>query len=1530
MPDTNLKYTSENVETGSVFDILVGNLLAYRAEEWGWSEQDYTKISEEFADATSNDLYYLPAGNYKVSNFPVSLLPTELNIQNTEFVNLQVITDSTGAKTYWLNILNKTYYASIPSSGLSSITWNDASEIGKGSDITTIHVSNTAPTISDNGSHIWVDTSNVSTNGYASMKQWDNTTSTWKDFVIPGMMDKSIYDPTGKNTDPFIYVMDKLEEVAGDYAQFIRHKNNELTLIHVTSEEKDIYNNDLLTLDQISQMFGTGGSIYEEMVNFIENETAEQFGTEDFSARLTAIEDALNEHIENHIDDTKVTYWDNKANADHTHNLDNRVTITGNNIEGALTSELDSMPSDQYWYSVCYGNGKLVAVAQNTNIMAYSIDGINWTQGTMPSSQQWSSVCYGNSKYVATVAGNNGSNIFAYSTDGISWTEGNMPSNRRWCSVCYGDGKYVAVTNGSNTMAYSTDGINWTQGTMTDFAPWSSVCYGKDKFVVVSISDSIVSGIMAYSTDGINWTQGNMPIGSISWNSVCYGNGKFVAVASDRTGNAGTDIFAYSTDGISWTQGTMPSSYKWRSVCYGDGKYVAVANGGITDNTIVYSTDGINWTSGSLDSTSWISICYSNSKFVAIAWTNGSKTAVITFRGFPLSQVSTEAKERIYQLTSLDELENPISETDLADKYHNGNTLYIENADGSTEWWKIIDNTKLGKEPSIEGQEGNMPSTQYWSSVCYGNGKYVAVVTNSNIMAYSIDGISWTQGTMPSSQQWSSVCYGNSKYVAVGSRGGGGISNIMAYSIDGINWTQGTMPSSEQWTSVCYGNGKYIAVAYNTNTYGYSTDGISWTQGTMPSSKTWSSVCYGNGKYVAVAGGINSNIMAYSTDGLSWTQGNMPSSQKWYSVCYGNGKYVAVVGYSSNTNIYAYSTDGISWTQGTMPSSQLWNEVCYGNDKFVAIAINTNIMAYSTDGISWTQGNMPGSTYWNSVCYGNDKYVAVATNDDSLYAFTISDFRDGLRLFSTTLSSMDFSNILNKPDTLSGYGITDGVLSSDLDEYHTTIEALQNLEFVPEGYDVASIGSNDLYLAVQKRVNANTEMSIDSSLFDIVLNDPGQETVSKFAMLNDEEMNGVKNLSLMSFMPSEQYWPSVCYGNDKFVAIADLTNIMAYSTDGISWTQGNMPNSQNWYSVCYGNGKYVAIGFGTTMAYSTDGINWTQGNMPSRQSWRIVCDGNDKFVAITNDNDSTNIMAYSTDGISWTQGNMPSNQHWMSVCYGNGKFVAVAGNSASNIFAYSTDGINWTQGNMPSSIGWSSVCYGNGKYVAIAYYSNIMAYSTDGINWTQGTLPSDRSWWSVCYGNGKYIAMCGGRGLVKSNIMAYSTDGISWTQGTMPISQIWSSVCYGNGKYVAVAYYSNTMANLYLPVQIGDTYINTKEEFVPFSKFPSFDATSKYFTTEYSTDSANPNWSSQGIGRVIKIDKTQNNTVLDNVTIATYNSLNVILNVKWDTTKGLVFSFSIQSAITSLNSIYNGLNTSADSVNTYLEDALILANSLVS
>ena len=63
-------------------------------------------------------------------------------------------------------------------------------------------------------------------------------------------------------------------------------------------------------------------------------------------------------------------------------------------------------------------------------------------------------------------------------------------------------------------------------------------------------------------------------------------------------------------------------------------------------------------------------------------------------------------------------------------------------------------------------RESNLPS-EYWYSVCYGDGKFVAVASNpnhANTLAHSIDGITWTQTEMPVYANWSSVCYGNGKF----------------------------------------------------------------------------------------------------------------------------------------------------------------------------------------------------------------------------------------------------------------------------------------------------------------------------------------------------------------------------------------------------------------------------------------------------------------------------------------------------------------------------------------------------------------------------------------------------------------------------------------------------------------------------------------------------------------------------------------------------------------------------------------------
>ena len=124
----------------------------------------------------------------------------------------------------------------------------------------------------------------------------------------------------------------------------------------------------------------------------------------------------------------------------------------------------------------------------------------------------------------------------------------------------------------------------------------------------------------------------------------------------------------------------------------------------------------------------------------------------------------------------------PIVEKSGLMKYKDaaGNTTIMypitntDNVDGLEEWNKAM----LLKNATVA-----LPASSMWRSVCYGDGKFVAVAYNSAIAAYSTEGSTWTQTTLPASKRWYSVCYGNGKFVAVASG-----SNIAAYSTDGINW----------------------------------------------------------------------------------------------------------------------------------------------------------------------------------------------------------------------------------------------------------------------------------------------------------------------------------------------------------------------------------------------------------------------------------------------------------------------------------------------------------------------------------------------------------------------------------------------------------------------------------------------------------------------------------------------------------------------------------------------------------------------
>lgn len=248
---------------------------------------------------------------------------------------------------------------------------------------------------------------------------------------------------------------------------------------------------------------------------------------------------------------------------------------------------------------------------------------------------------------------------------------------------------------------------------------------------------------------------------------------------------------------------------------------------------------------------------------------------------------------------------------------------------------------------------GSLPSASNWVAISTGSISssiyHVAVSLGSTAAAYSVDaGTNWLSSTLPTGANWSSVAYGDSRFIAVASGG-----TNTAVTTNGTSWISSTaLPSTQAWSSIAYGNNVWVAVAAASSICAYSTDnGTTWISVTLPYTDNWVSVTYGNNRFVAIC--ENSVSSAYSFDGVVWYASSLPVSLGWKKVRYGQGTFLAV---ASGSNQVARSTNGFQWTNIgddstllTLPSSSTWEAVAFGNPNnngvWVAAANATNSAA---------------------------------------------------------------------------------------------------------------------------------------------------------------------------------------------------------------------------------------------------------------------------------------------------------------------------------------------------------------------------------------------------------------------------------------------------------------------------------------------------------------------------------------------------------------------------------------------------------
>ena len=116
--------------------------------------------------------------------------------------------------------------------------------------------------------------------------------------------------------------------------------------------------------------------------------------------------------------------------------------------------------ADNGWYSVTFGNGLFVAVANSGtgNRVMTSPDGIVWTSRTSAADNAWFSVAYGNGLFVAVAITGTGNKVMT-SPDGIAWTIRASAADNAWISVAYANGMFVAVAYTGTGNRVMTSGL---------------------------------------------------------------------------------------------------------------------------------------------------------------------------------------------------------------------------------------------------------------------------------------------------------------------------------------------------------------------------------------------------------------------------------------------------------------------------------------------------------------------------------------------------------------------------------------------------------------------------------------------------------------------------------------------------------------------------------------------------------------------------------------------------------------------------------------------------------------------------------------------------------------------------------------------------------------------------------------------------------------------------------------------------------------------------------------------------------------
>lgn len=281
----------------------------------------------------------------------------------------------------------------------------------------------------------------------------------------------------------------------------------------------------------------------------------------------------------------------------------------------------------------------------------------------------------------------------------------------------------------------------------------------------------------------------------------------------------------------------------------------------------------------------------------------------------------------------------------------------------------------------------------------------------------------------------------------------------------------------------------------------------------------------------------------------------------------------------------------------------------------------------------------------------------------------------------------------------------------------------------------------------------------------------------------------VSTISLNSFLTNQAvYGPTV--KKTSMGALRTITINSTIITNDINAQLDNPPSIPQVYT--FGptiQNRWVVVGYAAPpIAYSEDGIQWTNSNAANDLFVRglgIAWNGS-LWVAVGNGNNS---VATSTDGINWLGQGTPALTEGYGVAWGGNKWVAVGNGIVYNIIT-STDGINWAGQDATLSIDARSVAWNGYMWVVVGGGTTKIAYSYDAVTWTAVTNSSSIfvSGGTGVAWNGKMWVATGADlsgGSNSNNSVAYSYNGINWVGLGKPIMDQGFCIAWNGRMWVA-------------------------------------------------------------------------------------------------------------------------------------------------